>query len=82
MNVTPISPLAVVTLLMTGIGGLVVSVKTAVPVPLEFIAPIVTLLIPAIVGVPEITPVVVFTLSPAGRLVALNVAGFRLAFIV
>lgn len=45
--------------------------RVAVPVPPEFVAPIVTVLLPTSVGVPEIAPVVVSTVSPAGRLVAL-----------
>ena len=59
-------PVALVALVMTGGGGLIVKVKVALPVPPELVALIVTLYVPAVVGVPEITPVVVFTLKPAG----------------
>src|SRR4051812_23380724 len=51
--------------------ALTVRVRIALPVPPAFVAPIVTLLVPVAVGVPEITPVAEFTVSPAGRPVAL-----------
>ena len=51
---------------MTGLGGLIVNVKVALPVPPALVALMVTLYVPAVVGVPEITPVLVFTDSPAG----------------
>jgi len=57
-------------LVMTGGGGLIVKVSVAVPVPLAFVALIVTLYVPAAVGVPEIKPVFVLTVRPAGRPVA------------
>ena len=53
-----------------GGGGLMVSVKVTVPVPREFVALIVTVKVPDAVGVPEITPVEVFTVNPAGNPVA------------
>ena len=59
-------PVAELALVMTGGGGLIVKVKVALPVPPELVALIVTLYVPAVVGVPEITPVVVFTVKPAG----------------
>ena len=40
-----------------------VIVKVALPVPREFVALIVTVKVPVAVGVPEITPVEVFTVS-------------------
>ena len=60
---------------MTGGGGLIVKVKVALPVPLLLVALSVTLyglpvLVPA-AGVPEIKPVVVLTVRPAGSPVAL-----------
>ena len=64
-------PLAVVALVMTGGGGLIVKVKVALPVPLLLVALMVTLYVPAVVGVPEINPVLVLTLKPAGSPVAL-----------
>ena len=45
--------------------------RGAVPVPPALVAPIVTVVIAAEAGVPVIAPVVVFILSPVGRLVAL-----------
>ncbi len=50
-----------------GAGGLMVMVSVAVPVPPAFVALIVTVNVPAAVGVPEITPVEVFTANPAGN---------------
>ena len=49
-----------------GGGGLIVKVKVALPVPPELVALIVTAYVPAVVGVPEINPVLVFTDRPAG----------------
>ena len=46
------------------------------------LAVMVTLVVPAVVGVPEITPVLVFTLRPGGSGLALNVVGLLLAVIV
>jgi hypothetical protein len=58
-----------------GGGGLIVKVNVALPVPPELVALMVTLYgLPASVpaaGVPEITPVAVFTVRPAGSPVAL-----------
>ena len=45
---------------------LMVIISVAVPVPPALVALIVTLETPAVVGVPEITPVLVFTLRPGG----------------
>jgi len=56
---------------MTGVAGLIVKVSVALPVPPALLALIVTLYVPAIVGMPEITPVLVFTDRPAGSPVAL-----------
>ena len=44
-----------------------VSVKVALPVPVLFVALSVTVDVPEVVGVPEMRPVVVLTLSPAGN---------------
>ena len=57
--------------MMTGAGGLIVKVNVALPVPPALVALIVTVYVPAVVGVPEIRPVVVFTVKPAGNPVAL-----------
>jgi hypothetical protein len=56
---------------MTGGGGLIVKVKVALPLPLLLVALMVTLYVPAVVGVPEINPVLVLTLKPADSPVAL-----------
>jgi hypothetical protein len=66
-------PDAEVLLVITGglLAAAIVSVNVAVPVPLAFVAPIVTELVPLAVGVPVIAPVEVFTDSPPGRPVAL-----------
>ena len=50
---------------------LIVKVSVALPVPPALVALIVTLYVPAVVGVPEIKPVLVFTLRPAGNPLAL-----------
>jgi hypothetical protein len=44
-----------------------VSVRLARPVPPELLALRVTVELPAAVGVPEISPVLVLTVSPAGK---------------
>jgi hypothetical protein len=46
------------------------------------LALMVTLVVPAVVGVPEITPVLVLTLSPAGSGLALKLVGLLVAVIV
>ena len=61
---------AVVALLMTGVAGLMVSVRVAVPVPPALVALSVTVEVPVAVGVPEIKPVLLLTESPAGNPVA------------
>ena len=63
--------MAVRGLVMTGAGGLIVKVSVALPVPPALVALIVTVYVPAVVGVPEIRPVVVFTVKPARNPVAL-----------
>ena len=58
-----------------------VKVSVALPVPPELIALIMTLYVPAVVGVPEINPVLVFTVKPAGSPVALKLVGLLVAVI-
>ena len=58
-----------------------VKVSVALPVPPELVALMVTLYVPAVVGVPEINPVLVFTLKPAGSPVALKLVGLLVAVI-
>ena len=59
-------------LVITGTGLLVtVTVTAMLPVPPTLVADTVTEDIPVAVGVPEIRPVAVLTLNPAGKPVAL-----------
>ena len=67
----PIFPLAVATLETTGAATVTVIVKALVPVPPALVAPTVTADVAAVVGVPEINPVAVLIVSPAGNPVAL-----------
>ena len=55
---------------MEGGGGLIVSARLAVPVPPLLVALKDTDEVPTAGGVPEIKPLVVFTVSPAGNPVA------------
>jgi hypothetical protein len=57
-------------LVITGDDAVIVSSKVALPFPLRLAALNVTVEVPAAVGVPEILPVLLFTLSPAGKPVA------------
>ena len=66
---------------VVGTGLLIVKVKVALPVPPALVALMVTLYVPAVVGVPEINPVLVFTLKPAGNPVALKLVGLLAAVI-
>jgi hypothetical protein len=53
----------------------IVSVRVALPVPNEFVAPNVTMEVPVAVGVPEMSPVEEFTLRPPGRPVVEKLVG-------
>ena len=70
-----------------GGGKSIVTLSIALPVPPPLVAlmvigfPFVTLNVPAVVGVPEINPVVVFTVKPAGNGVALKLVGLLVAVI-
>ena len=66
---------------MTGVGGLIVKVNVWLPVPPALVALMVTAYVPAVVGVPEINPVLVLTLKPAGSPVALKLVGLFVAVI-
>jgi hypothetical protein len=55
--------------------------KVAFPVPPELVALTVAVEFPAVVGIPEIRPVVAFTLKPAGKPDAPNEVGLLLAAI-
>jgi len=50
--------------------------------PAPLLAVIVTLVVPVAVGVPEITPVLVLTVRPAGSGLALKLVGLLVAVIV
>ena len=70
-------------LVITGDGttAVTVSVRCPLPVPPLFVALTVTLEVPALVGVPEIKPEVVFTVRPAGNPVTLKLVGELVALI-
>ena len=76
-------PLAVNGLVITGgcCTCAMVSASVAEPVPDALLALIVTLKLPAVVGVPEIRPVVVLKASPAGKAAALKLVGLLVAVI-
>jgi hypothetical protein len=65
----PVDPAFGLTLLTVGAVGaaLTVNVSDPVPVPLASVALSVTIDVPAMVGVPEINPVALFTDSPVGK---------------
>ena len=67
--------------MIEGAAGFMVSVSVAVPVPPAFVALSVTDEVPVAVGVPEIRPLVVFTVRPAGSPVALKLVGELVAVI-
>ena len=73
----PTVPLAVPLLVIDGActAAATVKVSVAVPVPPLLVALKVTEEVPAVVGVPEIKPEVVFTDRPAGKPVALKLVG-------
>ena len=56
--------------MITGFAIAIVIVSVAFPVPPAFVALNATVDVPAAVGVPEMRPVAVFTLRPAGNPVA------------
>ena len=58
-----------------GASATIVITRVALPVPAELVAPIVTLVVPTVVGVPLITPVEVLTERPAGSPEALKLVG-------
>ena len=60
---------------------MMVSVRVALPVPLALVALNVTVDVPAVVGVPEINPVVVLTDNPPGSPVAPKLVGVFVAVI-
>jgi hypothetical protein len=66
--------------------ALMVITRVALPVYMQgfvpLLAPMVTLVVPAVVGVPEITPVLVLILRPGGSGLALKLVGLLVAVIV
>ena len=56
--------------MIEGAAGFMVSVRVAVPVPPALVALSEIVEVPAAVGVPEIRPLVVFTVRPEGSPVA------------
>ena len=87
VNVSCGPPAAVQLGLIELIVGVVAIVITKVAVallqgPAPLLAVIVTLVVPAVVGVPEITPVLVLTVRPAGNGLALKAVGLLVAVIV
>ena len=58
-----------------------VKANVALPVPPALVALMVTVYVPDVVGVPEINPVLVFTVKPAGSPVALKPVGLLVAVI-
>ena len=59
-----------------------VSTNAAEPVPPALIAKRVGVNVPVTVGVPETTPVALFTFNPTGRPVALKLVGLLVAVMV
>ena len=85
VTVVPIAPEVGFRLVIEGGGGAtvpIVIVSVALPVPLAFVALTVTVVVPAAVGVPDITPVDVFTEAHDGKPVAPKLVGELLAVIV
>ena len=82
LNAPPVCPLAVVALVITGLPNVIVIVKvTALLVPPAFVAVRLTLVAPVAVGVPEIKPVAVLTVTPAGSGLAVKLVGLLVAVI-
>jgi hypothetical protein len=57
----------VVALVIIGLGQLIVNARLAVPVPLEFVAPILAVYVPERVGVPVMAPVPELIPIPGGK---------------
>ena len=72
---------AVAALVITG-SGLTVNVRVWLPVPSVLIAERVMMLVPILVGMPEISPVSGLRLKPTGKSVATKLVGALSAVIV
>ena len=66
----------------TDVAARIVRVNVPVPVPPALVALMLTLEVPAVVGVPEMMPVSVSRLRPSGRSVAAKLVGESLAVMV
>ena len=82
MKDCPTVAVAVAALVITGVLGLTVKVSVNVPVPPALLAESVIVVVPAVVGVPEITPVFCLILNPVGRLAVPKEVGVLLAVMV
>lgn len=82
MNAEPVAPVAVLELVITGAPNVIVNVTTRLSLPVALVAVTVTLVLATTVGVPEIKPVLVFKLSPAGSADELKLVGLLRAVIV
>src|SRR3989442_12797071 len=66
---------------MTGVGGVIVTASVWVPVPPALVALRVTVEAPAVVGVPEMRPVVALSARPAGNPGAPRLVGVLVAVV-
>jgi len=85
VNCGPPAPVQVglIELIVGAVPIVITRVAVAVlQVPAPLLAVMVTLFVPVVVGVPEISPVLVLTLRPAGNPVALKLVGLLVAVIV
>jgi hypothetical protein len=85
VNCGPPAPVQVglIELIVGAVPIVITRVAVAVlQVPAPLLAVIVTLVVPAVVGVPEITPVLVLTARPAGNGLAVKLVGLLVAVIV
>ena len=74
--------MAVFRLVITGAPSVMLNVTDKVPVPLALVADTVTAVVATVVGVPEITPVLLFNVNPAGSAVELKLVGELVAVMV
>ena len=81
MNTAPVVPLADSPLVINGTVNEMVITNVSVSVPAALVAVMLVLKVPSAVGVPVISPVAVFTLSPAGNPLALKLVGLLVAVI-
>jgi len=82
LNAVPALPFAEVLLVIVGAVAKTEIVRVPLPVPPALVALIATVDIPALLGVPLITPVAVLIVSPAGRPLAPYDVGLLLPVIV